>query len=178
MMNMNCRRGIAVVVVLCFAVTIALFMYALVGSNTNLAVQNKKTLGQLQAYYLAQSAIQHAILKLRLLPKETFDAFDAGSTAPYPDVESDAHPQVRFSKNPVPYWSLYSLGAGATDGPLDGSYQLKSIKLESSLGGMKMVQDGYEIEVQATVRGTGNMVFSDSIKEEIIVSRFTGGIGP
>lgn len=175
---MKSRRGIAVAVVLFFAVSIALFMYVLVGSNTNLAVQNKKTLGQLQAYYLAQSALQHAMLKLRFLPKETYEAFKAGSTAPYPDVESDLHPQIRFVKPAGEDWSLYSSAADDPASSVDGRYQLKSIRLESSLDGMSMVQDGYELEVEATVKGTGNMTHADSVKEQIIISRFTGGIGP
>lgn len=168
----------AVAVVLVFALAIALFMYALIGSGTNLAVQNKKTLGQLQAYYLAQSALQHAMLKLRFLPKETFEAFNAGATKPYPDVESDLHPQIRFTKPAGDDWTLYAVGADDGASPVDGKYELKAIRLDSSLDGMSMVQDGYELEVEATVKGTGGMTHTDSVKEQIIISRFTGGIGP
>lgn len=176
--SMNDRRGMAVVVVLFFAVTIALLMYMLVGSNTTLSLQNKKTLGQLQAYYLAQSALQHAMLKLRFLPKETYDAFAAGSTAPYPDVESDLHPQIRLTKPSGDNWSLYAAGADDSECPVEGKYLLRSIRLDSSLDGMSMVQDGYELEAEATVKGTGGLTHTDSVKEQIIISRFTGGIGP
>lgn len=176
--DMKNRRGMAVAVVLFFAVCIALLMYMLVGSNTNLSLQNKKTLGQLQAYYLAQSALQHVLLKLRFLPKETYEAFKAGSTAPYPDVESDLHPQIRFKKPAGADWTLYSAGDDDTASPVEGSYTLKSIRLESSLDGMSMVQDGYDLDVEATVKGTGGLTHTDSVKEQIIISRFTGGIGP
>ncbi len=176
--DMKNRHGMAVAVVLFFAVCIAILMYMLVGSNTNLSLQNKKTLGQLQAYYLAQSALQHVMLKLRFLPKETYDAFKAGSTTPYPDVESDLHPQIRFKKSVETDYSLYSAGVDDVASPVEGAYVLKSIKLDSSLDGMSMVQDGYELEVEATVKGTGGLTHTDSVKEQIIISRFTGGIGP
>jgi len=174
---MNNRRGIAEVVVLFFAIFIALFMCVLLESNTSLFMQNRKTLGQLQAYYLAQSALQHAILKLRLLPKETYDAFRAGATVPFPDVDSDLHPQIRFARSSGQDWSLYVPGVDIDTGPIDGKYELKAIRLESSLNGMSLVQDGYQLEVQATVRGTGNMTFVDGVSEQIIVSRFTGDVG-
>ncbi len=175
---MNERQGIAIVVVLLFAVSIALFMFILIGSNTNLSLQNRKTLGQLQAYFLAQSALQHAILKLRLLPKETYDAFQAGATKPYPDVESDLHPRLRLTRPASDDWSLYTPGVSLEASPIEGKYALKEIRLESSLDGMSLVQDGYRLEVEAAVRGTGGMTFSDGVAEQIIISRFTGGIGP
>ncbi|HOT27023.1 MAG TPA: hypothetical protein PLU72_02465 [Candidatus Ozemobacteraceae bacterium] len=176
--NVKSRRGMAVAVVLFFAVSIMLFMYMLVGSNTNLSLQNKKTLGQLQAYYLAQSALQHVMLKLRFLPKETYEAFAAGATVPYPDVESDLHPQLRLTKPAGENWSLYASSVDDSSCPVEGKYQLTSIRLDSSLDGMSMVQDGYELEVTATVKGTGGLTHTDSVKEQIIISRFTGGIGP
>ncbi len=176
--DMKNRRGMAVAVVLFFAISIALFMYMLVGSNTTLSLQNKKTLGQLQAYYLAQSALQHAMLKLRFLPKETYEAFAAGATAPYPDVESDLHPQIHLAKPAEENWSLYTSAADDPACPIEGKYQLKSIRLDSSLDGMSMVQDAYELQVEAKVKGTGGLTHTDFVKEQIIISRFTGGIGP
>lgn len=176
--DMKNRRGMAVAVVLFFAISIALFMYMLADSNTNLSLQNKKTLGQLQAYYLAQSALQHVMLKLRFLPKESYEAFAAGATAPYPDVESDLHPQIHLAKPSGADWSLYAAPADELTCPVEGTYRLKSIRLDSSLDGMSMVQDAYDLEVEATVKGTGGLTHTDSVKEQIIISRFTGGIGP
>ncbi|NLI78263.1 MAG: hypothetical protein GX442_17740 [Candidatus Riflebacteria bacterium] len=174
------RRGMAVVVVLFFAFTVGILLYALVGSSTNIAFQNKLTLRQLQAYYLAHSGIQHIQLKLRLLPRETFDAFAGGGGGnPYADVSSDDHPTLLVCPNGP--FDLFSGNPPDDAEPIRGSYTCTTFELESTHKRMKLVQDGYKIRVVAEVFPNFPVSLKqkveDEITEEIIVSRFTGGIG-
>ncbi|NLI78752.1 MAG: hypothetical protein GX442_20220 [Candidatus Riflebacteria bacterium] len=174
---MGRRRGLAVVVVLFFGFAMGLLVYFLIGANANLSLQNRKTIGQLQAYYLAHSAFQHVQLKLRLLPQETYDAFEGGAGSPYPDVDSDLHPAIRFGPA-APKASLFDSDQIVPEDPFDGRYQLVKLTFDSSTQAMKHVQDGYSVEVRATAKGNAQMTFEETLSEKVIVSRFTGGIAP
>ena len=149
-------------------------------SNTNLAYQNKQTLYQMQAYYLAQSGMQHAKLQLRLLPKETYEFF-AGSGAgnPYADIDSSNYPPTAmgvFSKDSASYDLFKSGMAPDNKFPYGGRYLVDRFELLGSHDRMKMVQDGYKIVVKAEVDGGRGKTFAEELSEDIIVSRYTGGI--
>ena len=70
MILLNKRKGIAVVLVLLFAISIAIIMFTVIKSTTNLGFQTKQTIYEMQAYYLAHSAMQYGKLLISLMPKE------------------------------------------------------------------------------------------------------------
>ncbi len=177
---MNDRNGVAIVVVLFFAFSIAVILFFMAHSNTNLAYQNKQTLYQMQAYYLAQSGMQHAKLQLRLLPKETYEFFaGSGSGNPYADIDSSNYPPTAmgvFSKDSASYDLFKSGMAPDNKFPYGGRYLVDRFELLGSHDRMKMVQDGYKIVVKAEVDGGRGKTFAEELSEDIIVSRYTGGI--
>lgn len=177
---MSKRRGIAIVVVLFFAFSIAIILFFMAQSNTNLAYQNKQTVYQMQAYYLAQSALQHAKLQLRLLPKETYEFFKLNGTGnPYRYIDSSQYPPLAmgvFSKEKVEY-DLFKEGKAPDElFPYGGKYYVEDLQLHGSHDLMKLTQDGYKITVKSEVDGGRNKTFNDELSEVVIVSRFTGGI--
>ncbi|OGK06509.1 MAG: hypothetical protein A2W80_17595 [Candidatus Riflebacteria bacterium GWC2_50_8] len=180
MVAMNKKSGIAVVVVLFFAFSIATIFFFMAHSNTNLAYQNKQTIYQMQAYYLAHSGMQHAKLQLRLLPKETYEFFSAGgSTNVLVDVDSSQHIPIAMGafKNQQASYDLFKEGKAPDNTfPYGGKYHVESIELTGSHNRMKMIQDGYRVVVKAEVDSGPTKTFSTDLTEEMIVSRFTGGI--
>jgi len=180
MQKMYERSGIAVVVVLFFAFSIATIFFFMAHSNTNLAYQNKQTVYQMQAYYLAHSGMQHAKLQLRLLPKETFEYFNQGGIGnPLEDIDSSKHIPTAMGvfKAEQASYDLFTAGK-SPDGsfPYGGRYHVDSISLTGSHNRMKMVQDGYKMKIMAEVDSGPHKKFSTDLDEEMIVSRFTGGI--
>jgi hypothetical protein len=177
---MKNRKGIAIVVVLFFSFSIAVILFFMAQSNTNLAFQNKQTLYQMQAYYLAHSAMQHAKLQLHLLPKETYEFFSLGGSGnPYRAIDSSMYPPTAmgvFSKEKANYDLFKKDSAPDENFPYGGKYWVEDMQLHGSHDLMKMVQDGYKIQVKSEIDGGKSKSFSDELTEVIIVSRFTGGI--
>jgi len=60
--------------------------------------------------------------------------------------------------------------------PYGGRYFIEKLELLGSHDRMKMVQDGYRVAVKASIDGGRGKTFEEEISEELIVSRFTGGI--
>ena len=176
---MKNRKGVAVMVVLFFCFAIATVLYVLISSNVNLAYQNRKTLLQLQAYYMAHSGLQHAKLKLRLLPKETFDVFSGGGNFPVKDLDSSLQGVLNVSCALGDKFTLFddAVQILPTDSPYQGRYWVESgdIRLSSSHKSMALVQDGYQIKVNGTVVAGMKKEGAETIEEEVIVSRFSGG---
>ncbi len=177
---MTSRQGVAIVVVLFFAFSIAIILFFMLHSNTNLAFQNKQTVYQMQAYYLAHSGMQHAKLQLRLLPKETYEFFAKNGTGnPYGDIDSSNYPPTAmgvFGKNNTTY-DLFKTGCAPDEKfPYGGKYYVEELELLGSHDRMKMVQDGYRIAIKAQVDGGRGKTFDEELTEELIVSRYTGGI--
>lgn len=178
--DMKDRKGIAIVVVLFFAFSIAIILFFMASSNTNLAFQNKQTLYQMQAYYLAHSAMQHAKLQLRLLPKETYEFFVLGGSGnPYRYIDSSQYPPLAmgvFSQEKKTYDLFKANKAPDNVFPYGGKYWVEDLQLHGSHDLMKMTQDGYKILVKSEIDGGKNKTFSDELEEVVIVSRYTGGI--
>lgn len=177
---MQKRKGVAIVVVLFFCMSIAIILFFMASSNSNLAYQNKQTLNQMQAYYLAHSGMQHVKLRLRLLPKETYDFFAKnGIGNPFRDVDSSMFPPLNlgdYNDNKAKY-DLFKENSAPDQGfPVGGRYYVESISLQGSHDSMKMVQDGYRIVLKSEFDGGQKRKFNDELIEEITVSRFTGGI--
>ena len=68
------RRGFSIPMVLLFCSIMVVILLAFVQTRMNMKNQTRITFRQLKAHYLAQSGIQHALLKLRILPLESYDA--------------------------------------------------------------------------------------------------------
>jgi len=177
---MRKKSGIAVVLVLFFAFSIATIFFFMAHSNTNLAYQNKQTLYQMQAYYLAHSGMQHAKLKIRLLPKELYEFFKAGGSGnPLDDVDSTIHIQLAMGtfKTQQEAYDLFEDGKAPDQSfPYAGNYRVESIELTGSHKSMKMIQDGYRVIVKSESDNGYNKKSTDEMTEEMIISRFTGGI--
>ena len=176
---MHNKHGMAIVVVLFFSFSIAIILFFMLQSNTNLAYQNKKTLAQMQAYYLAHSGLQHAKLQLRLLPKESYEFFAKnGAGNAFADIDSGNYPPtaMRSFNAEKSGYNLFKPGKALDNMfPYGGRYYVDSIALMGSHDKMKMVQDSYKLVVKAEV-DVRSETFTEELVEELIVSRFTGGI--
>lgn len=68
------REGFSIALVLLFTSISVILLIAFVNARVSANAQNKNAFARLKAHWLAQSAVQHALLKLRILPGESFDA--------------------------------------------------------------------------------------------------------
>lgn len=76
-MNRRMRRardGVAIPLVMGFAFLAGVFIVMMSTIRVEDKRQTLLTFQQLKAYYMAQAAIQHALLKVRILPNESYDA--------------------------------------------------------------------------------------------------------
>lgn len=71
---MKSRSGFSIPLVILFCSVMVMVLIAFVQTRINMKQQTKVTFRQIKAHYLAQSGIQHALLKLRVLPLESYDA--------------------------------------------------------------------------------------------------------
>jgi hypothetical protein len=70
----ECRSGMAVPMVIIFVVFMGIFIGSMTYNRMTVKRQTKTTFEYLGAHYMAQSALQHMSLKLRLLPNEAYDS--------------------------------------------------------------------------------------------------------
>lgn len=68
------KHGIAIPLVLTFIVVISLFAFTIIRMRTESKFTNLVTFHYLKAHLMAQSGIQHAMMKIRLFPDEAFEA--------------------------------------------------------------------------------------------------------
>lgn len=68
------RRGLAIPIVLTFVVVVMIFSIAIGKVRTASKFGNLITFHYLKANYMAQSGIQHAMMKIRVCPDEAFEA--------------------------------------------------------------------------------------------------------
>jgi hypothetical protein len=173
------NRGVAMVVIVFFAFAIAIILFTMIRSNTNLSYQNKNTIKALQANYLVHSAIQHAKLHLKLLPREVYVYFQANptSTDALTKIDSTQYPPIDlgpWKKEKINY-DLFKAGAAKdNETPYGGSYRVTSIECLTIDNDAKLVQDNYRVKVESIVY-LNNDKFEDSLTEEFSVSRHTGG---
>ena len=171
------------IVVLFFACTIGVGLFYLISSGTTIAFQNKKTVQQLQAYYLAHSALQHTALLIRLLPREVY-AQAKGKTISdiIANINSEAHNPIRLIPNDSPQtreqFDLFIENPPDPEAPYAGTYQLEDLVLEATNKGMTGTQDSYKVQVKAVVYPNIDKkkgAITETIEEDLIVSRFSGG---
>ncbi len=179
---MNKRRGMAIIVILFMAFAIGIILAVMVKSNSNLVLQNKTTLRNLQAYYLAQSGVQHTLLKLRLLPKECYQQIESGLDNDFFDVSSEDHAALGLSPATDGNYDLFTGDPGENQSPYRGMYELTDLSLKSLVKGMKFAMDGYDLTVKSEVQPlfprNPAVKFTDEIKEEVLLSRFTAARAP
>ncbi len=68
------RRGMAVPLAFAVLVMLGVFLGIMTYNRLTMKRQTKTTFEYLRAYYMAQGGLQHALLKLRVLPNEAYDA--------------------------------------------------------------------------------------------------------
>ncbi|MBI3037980.1 hypothetical protein HYY75_02860 [bacterium] len=77
-MNKRTKRssqaGMVLPLVLVFVIVLSLFVFSMLYSRTETRQKNLITFHYLKAHYMAQSGIQHAMMKINLLPDEAFEA--------------------------------------------------------------------------------------------------------
>lgn len=178
---MKRRKGFAIVVIIFFAFVLAIIMFTLFRSNTNLSTQTKKTMYQMQAFYLAQSGLQLAKLHIYLLPKEIFNYY---GNNPESDDSRNAlskcesrlyYPLDMYGERVNFKYDLYdNQNSKDDDFPYEGNFVVNKLKYLLSDDNMKMTQDSYRIEIEATVKLGKQKEFTDQLQENFIVSRFTG----
>ncbi len=178
-MKKNNRKGMAVVVVLFFAFAIAIIMFFMLRSNTNLNHQTKQTLYEMQANYLAQSAMQYGKLQIFLLPKEIYDYYskNTGASDCFDKCDSDLLPPLAMSAfyDPKAKYDLFENGKSPDLAfPYGGKFAITKCDYLLSNANMRMVQDSYRLEVEASISHGQKKDKSDTLSEEFIVSRFTG----
>lgn len=74
---MRRRRGLAIPLAAGFAIVITIMIAATAFVRTGAKRQSRASFQAMKAHYLAQGAIQVALLKFRVLPNEGFEASDA-----------------------------------------------------------------------------------------------------
>lgn len=68
------RRGVAIIIVLTFITGTLAFATAMFFFRKEVKQQNVTNVNFLQANFLTQAAVQHALLKCRILPQEAYDS--------------------------------------------------------------------------------------------------------
>jgi hypothetical protein len=178
---MTGKRGMALFVIIFFALAVGAILFALLRSNVNLLYQNKNTLRSLQAYYLVQSGAQHTLLKLRLLPRECYKALAANSATAYNDVDSTKYSALVMNPPANGKYDLFKSDPPAEASPYHGHYRLEELTLKSANKGMRFAVDSFAFRVTSEILPlyphNTQLQVTDTIEEEVIVSRFTGGLG-
>ncbi|MBF0543604.1 MAG: hypothetical protein HQM08_04185 [Candidatus Riflebacteria bacterium] len=175
------KSAIAMVIVLFFAFAVGVALSMVIRANTTIFSQNKNTLRQLQAYYLAWSGLNHALMKIRLLPRETYAALKSTGINSFSDIDNTTQQQLCFYGPGEKSYDLFDYNScpDATS-PFVGDYQLNKISLEGSHEGKSFAQDSYHIEVSSTVfpyTNNTNVKSTDLIAEDVIISRFSSSEG-
>lgn len=173
------RSGMAILLVVSFAFITAIVLFVLITSGTSVMSQNKLTLYNLQAHYLAQSAIQHQKLKLQHLPLETYTAISQGVDPYEMIIDSTRRAITDFSgENRGTYDPDYSLFAASdpsdTSSPIRGRYRLISLELEATQ--VRYGHDAYIIKVVGEVSADHrtDFPFNEELTERVFVSRAGG----
>ena len=123
---MKNKRGFAVPIVLIFATILAVVGTFIYKNTRQYGAQTLSSNSQLQAHFLARAGLQHAMLKIKLLNRELYDAallsqglnplFDFNTISDY------ANPHLAISEfNPGPIF-LYSQGAFTRNGLFTKSF--------------------------------------------------------
>lgn len=75
-LNNKPRQGMAIIIVLIFAVCLLVLFASMSFQHRSVAGRNKLSLRDQQAFFAARAAMQHFLLKARLFPTELYDAVE------------------------------------------------------------------------------------------------------
>ncbi len=122
----RCRRGLAIPLAGGFCVLVVIVIIAVATSRTGVKRQSRASFQALKAHYVAQGAIQVALLKFRVLPNEGYEASEAsrgGNDGPLQaflsDVGTDALP---LGVSPTGTWSGKIKSGKVLNAVRDGDY--------------------------------------------------------
>jgi len=76
MSKLNNRKGMAIIIVIVFAVTLLVLFASMSFQHRSVAGRTKVSLRDHQAHFAARSGMQHFLLKSRLFPTELYDAVE------------------------------------------------------------------------------------------------------
>lgn len=162
-------------VVICVCMVLFILLYAVVSQRVEVKRQSKGTFIALQAQWMAHAAIQHALLKFRILPTESYDASAlARGVCPF-YVASGSVSQGAANGAPLEAFRLdISSGMFPVDGVPGWSYEVTELKALNSFNrGDKRVH-----VVQIKGRGTaiGNLAgqeieYTDELVKTVDVER-------
>lgn len=161
------KKGLALVVIIFFGFCMSVVLYALVSSNSNLKFQNNNAIRELQAYYLGVSAIQHAKLYIKLLPKEVSDEGVSYLTSKKIVGNQDIIKNDKFTL------LNNSFCKGLDKFPFSGGYSVKEIKKISG----DSVQASYDITVSRYLKSERKHYDRedyDDMKEKFTISTSAG----
>lgn len=178
------RRGMAIPLIICFVILTGILLGSMTFQRYNVKRQTKTTFEYLAAHYVAQGALQHMYLKLRLLPNEAYDASSvalgycpfyvdptataippAGTKAPEPltkfidDVTTDAAGSTMLGVAA----KTYPLPADASSGELDqfGDWGYRIVEANAVTAHTSGTQRILVLEVLAEGWATGFIVGSE-----------------
>ncbi|MBF0405857.1 MAG: hypothetical protein HQM10_00770 [Candidatus Riflebacteria bacterium] len=175
------QKGMAMIIVLFFAFILGIALAMLVRTNSMVISQNKASLRQLQAYYLACSGINHALMKIRLLPLETYKELKKNGSSAFSDIDSSCQAELMISGSGEKKYDLFSPeNCSDQNTPFRGGYRIEKISLDGSHEGKSFAQDSYHLEVSSEVypfSADDSGKTKDLISEDIIISRFSSSEG-
>ena len=94
------RKGSAIAFALLIAIILLISEFYLMNQNSNNLIIRKKNINNLQSYFAAKSAIQHAMLKCQIMPTQLYDAASfAAARNPYFDFGEYAEKPASVFKN-------------------------------------------------------------------------------
>jgi hypothetical protein len=117
---MNRNKGFAVPIVLIFATILAVVGTFIFKNTSQYAKQTRTNLSQLQAHFLARAGMQHAMLKIKFLNRELYDAAlisqGLNPLFNFNSIKDYSNPHEDISEyNPGPIF-LYTQGAFSRNG--------------------------------------------------------------
>lgn len=111
------RRGFVIPLVLIFSAILAVLGTFIIKNTSQYNAQNRTGLSQLQAHFVARAAFQHAMLKIKLLHRELYDAACLSQALnplfDFTNINYSNLPQSITALNPGPIF-LYPSGSGLT----------------------------------------------------------------
>ena len=94
------RKGSAIAFALLIAIILLISEFYLMNQNSNNLLIRKHNINNLQSYFAAKSAIQHAMLKCQIMPTQLYDAASfAAARNPYFDFGEYAEMPAAAFKN-------------------------------------------------------------------------------
>lgn len=173
------RRGFSIPMVVLFCAIMVLVLMAFIQTRMNMKSQTKVSFRQLKAHYLAQSGIQHALLKLRILPNESFEAACvARGICPFVPTGGTANPSTLLQPALLDH---FRSDVNTTSHPIsDASFNQWAYNCES-LKAIMAQNEGATARVHAveiTVTGTAHTNFKgvmvdtvDEVRRVVKISR-------